>query len=66
MVVQAVPPVGGIGGPGSRAGRGNSQDGGSRSRRDDSATSQPGGVQSQPQTSQPQTSSPSNQQQSPQ
>ncbi|XP_023315646.1 insulin-like growth factor 2 mRNA-binding protein 1 isoform X3 [Trichogramma pretiosum] len=41
--VTGIPGLAGTGMPGTRAGRGSSQDGGVRSRRDDSATSQPGG-----------------------
>ncbi|KAF7380983.1 hypothetical protein HZH68_015858 [Vespula germanica] len=67
MVLQSGAP-GGVGGVGSRAGRGSSQEGGSRSRRDGSATSQQGAVVSQPQSQsstqqQQTTSSPSSQQQ---
>lgn len=63
MVLQSGTP-GGTGGTGSRAGRGSSQEGASRSKRDGSATSQ-GGTTSQPGSQQQQQSSgsPSSQQQ---
>ncbi|XP_029166929.1 insulin-like growth factor 2 mRNA-binding protein 1 isoform X2 [Nylanderia fulva] len=65
MVLQSGTP-GGTGGTGSRAGRGSSQEGASRSKRDGSATSQ-GGASSQPGSQQQQSSgSPSSQQQAPQ
>ncbi|XP_011268063.1 insulin-like growth factor 2 mRNA-binding protein 1 isoform X4 [Camponotus floridanus] len=60
MVLQSGTP-GGTSGAGSRAGRGSSQEGASRSKRDGSATSQ-GGATSQPQQS---SGSPSSQQQQP-
>ncbi|XP_020282992.1 insulin-like growth factor 2 mRNA-binding protein 2 isoform X2 [Pseudomyrmex gracilis] len=64
MVLQSGAP-GGTGGAGSRAGRGSSQEGASRSKRDGSATSQSGAT---PQSSSQQQSSgsPSSQQQQPQ
>ncbi|XP_011149312.1 insulin-like growth factor 2 mRNA-binding protein 1 isoform X2 [Harpegnathos saltator] len=67
MVLQSGAP-GGSGAAGSRAGRGSSQEGASRSRRDGSATSQGGTPsQSQASTQQPQASgSPSSQEQQPQ
>ncbi|KAG7212185.1 hypothetical protein KM043_012525 [Ampulex compressa] len=65
MVLQSVAPA--ATGAGSRAGRGSSQEGGPRSRRDGSATSQQGGTPSQQHSSQQQSSSsPSSQQQQPQ
>ncbi|KAH0947459.1 hypothetical protein HN011_006436 [Eciton burchellii] len=57
--------AGGAGGAGSRAGRGSSQEGGARSKRDGSATSQSGST-SQPSSQQPSAGSPSSQQQQPQ
>ncbi|KAL6437216.1 hypothetical protein ACFW04_005042 [Cataglyphis niger] len=63
MVLQSGTP-GGTGGTGSRAGRGSSQEGASRSKRDGSATSQ-GGVTSQPSSQQQSSGSPSSQQQQP-
>ncbi|XP_034183303.1 IGF-II mRNA-binding protein isoform X2 [Osmia lignaria lignaria] len=61
MVLQSGAP--GAGGAGSRAGRGSSQEGGSRSRRDGSTTSQQGGATTQQHSSQQSSSSPSSQQQ---
>ncbi|XP_011689093.1 PREDICTED: insulin-like growth factor 2 mRNA-binding protein 1 isoform X1 [Wasmannia auropunctata] len=61
MVLQSGTP-GGTGGAGSRAGRGSSQEGASRSKRDGSATSQ-GGTTSQPSSQQQSIGSPSSQQQ---
>ncbi|XP_029665017.1 insulin-like growth factor 2 mRNA-binding protein 1 isoform X4 [Formica exsecta] len=63
MVLQSGTP-GGTGGTGSRAGRGSSQEGASRSKRDGSATSQ-SGVTSQPSSQQQSSGSPSSQQQQP-
>ncbi|XP_050451282.1 insulin-like growth factor 2 mRNA-binding protein 1 isoform X1 [Cataglyphis hispanica] len=63
MVLQSGTP-GGTGGTGSRAGRGSSQEGASRSKRDGSATSQ-GGMTSQPSSQQQSSGSPSSQQQQP-
>ncbi|XP_066593593.1 insulin-like growth factor 2 mRNA-binding protein 1 isoform X2 [Prorops nasuta] len=53
MVLQSAAPGSGTSGPGSRAGRGSSQEGGSRSRRDGSATSQQSNSQQQQQSSSP-------------
>ncbi|XP_024874658.1 insulin-like growth factor 2 mRNA-binding protein 1 isoform X5 [Temnothorax curvispinosus] len=61
MVLQSGTP-GGTGGAGSRAGRGSSQEGASRSKRDGSATSQ-GGTTSQSSSQQQSAGSPSSQQQ---
>ncbi|XP_072760691.1 insulin-like growth factor 2 mRNA-binding protein 1 isoform X6 [Anoplolepis gracilipes] len=63
MVLQSGTPSG-TGGAGSRTGRGSSQEGASRSKRDGSATSQ-GGVTSQPSSQQQSSGSPSSQQQQP-
>ncbi|XP_043477789.1 insulin-like growth factor 2 mRNA-binding protein 1 isoform X1 [Leptopilina heterotoma] len=62
MVLQPAGPGTGTGTVGTRAGRGSSQEGGVRSRRDDSATSQPGSTTPQQVPSQ-QSSSPTQQQQ---
>nr|XP_012216784.1 PREDICTED: insulin-like growth factor 2 mRNA-binding protein 1 isoform X5 [Linepithema humile] len=64
MVLQSAAP-GGTGGAGSRAGRGSSQEGTSRSKRDGSATSQ-SGTTSQSGSQQQSSGSPSSQQQPPQ
>lgn len=61
MVLQSGAP-GGAGGAGSRAGRGSSQEGGTRSKRDGSATSQSGST-SQPSSQQPSSGSPTSHQQ---